>query len=417
MKNSILFLSIFTTFACGEGNNTEEPTTTDAKKDITMQAKSLQDASSSIGKKGPLSAPEDVAAAPTDAIKTASGLAYKSLQKGTGTEHPSVNSSVSVHYTGWTTDGKMFDSSVMRGQPATFGLNQVIPGWTEGVQLMTVGEKTRFWIPEELAYNGKPGAPQGMLVFDVELLEIKEAPKTPEDVAAAPEDSLKTASGLAYKVLQKGTGTEHPSASATVEVHYSGWTTDGKLFDSSVVREKSISFALAQVIPGWTEGVQLMTVGEKTRFWIPEELAYKGKAGAPQGMLVFDVELIKFTEPPKTPEDVAAAPTDAMKTASGLAYKVLQKGTGTEHPSATSKVSVHYSGWTTDGKMFDSSVSRGTPATFGLNQVIAGWTEGVQLMTVGEKTRFWIPEELAYKGRPGSPQGMLVFDVELLEIK
>jgi peptidylprolyl isomerase len=77
-----------------------------------------------------------------------------------------------VHYTGWTTDGKMFDSSVTRGQPATFPLDSVIPGWTDGLQVMTVGERTRFWIPDELAYKGKPGRPQGMLVFDVELLEI-----------------------------------------------------------------------------------------------------------------------------------------------------------------------------------------------------------------------------------------------------
>jgi len=77
-----------------------------------------------------------------------------------------------VHYTGWTTDGKMFDSSVQRGQPASFGLSQVIPGWTEMVQLMSVGEKVRTWIPEELAYKGRPGAPQGMLVFEIELLEI-----------------------------------------------------------------------------------------------------------------------------------------------------------------------------------------------------------------------------------------------------
>jgi hypothetical protein len=79
---------------------------------------------------------------------------------------------VKVHYTGWTTDGKMFDSSVTRGQPITFPLDSVIPGWTDGLQVMVVGEKTRFWIPEELAYKGKPGRPQGMLVFDVELIEI-----------------------------------------------------------------------------------------------------------------------------------------------------------------------------------------------------------------------------------------------------
>jgi peptidylprolyl isomerase len=79
---------------------------------------------------------------------------------------------VTVHYTGWTTDGKMFDSSVSRGQPATFPLNKVIAGWTEGVQLMVEGEKTRFWIPQNLAYQGQAGAPRGMLVFDVELLKI-----------------------------------------------------------------------------------------------------------------------------------------------------------------------------------------------------------------------------------------------------
>jgi peptidylprolyl isomerase len=95
---------------------------------------------------------------------------------------------------------------------------------------------------------------------------------------------------------------------------------------------------------------------------------------------------------------------------------VLQKGTGTQHPGATDKVTVHYSGWTTDGKMFDSSVMRGQPATFGLNQVIAGWTEGLQLMVEGEKRRLWIPEALAYKGMPGKPKGMLVFDVELIKI-
>ena len=116
-------------------------------------------------------APADVAAAPADAAKTASGLASKVLTKGTGTANPTKTSQVRVHYTGWTTDGKMFDSSVVRGRPATFPLNRVIPGWTEGVQLMVKGEKRRFWIPANLAYEGKPG-PQGLLVFDVELLEI-----------------------------------------------------------------------------------------------------------------------------------------------------------------------------------------------------------------------------------------------------
>lgn len=120
---------------------------------------------------------------------------------------------------------------------------------------------------------------------------------------------------------------------------------------------------------------------------------------------------------PSAPADVAGPPEDAERTESGLASKVLSAGSGGDKPGATSTVTVHYTGWTTDGKAFDSSVSRGRPATFPLNRVIAGWTEGLQLMTVGEERRFWIPEELAYKGRPGKPAGMLVFDVELLGIK
>lgn len=117
------------------------------------------------------------------------------------------------------------------------------------------------------------------------------------------------------------------------------------------------------------------------------------------------------------PPDVAEVPHEAERTKSGLASKVLQAGSGTVHPRASSTVTVHYTGWTTDGKMFDSSVQRGEPATFRLRQVIRGWTEGLQLMVEGEKRRFWIPEKLAYRGQPGRPAGMLVFDVELISIE
>jgi len=116
------------------------------------------------------------------------------------------------------------------------------------------------------------------------------------------------------------------------------------------------------------------------------------------------------------PPDVAAAPADAMRTRSGLASRVLVAGDGTASPSATDTVRVHYSGWRTNGERFDSSVPGGKPAEFPLNGVIAGWTEGLQLMVEGEERRFWIPEELAYRGQQGRPSGMLVFDVLLIEI-
>ncbi len=107
-------------------------------------------------------------------------------------------------------------------------------------------------------------------------------------------------------------------------------------------------------------------------------------------------------------------------TASGLQYEVLTEGKG-ERPTATSKVKVHYHGTTPEGVVFDSSVDRGEPISFGLDQVIKGWTEGVQLMKVGAKYRFYIPQELAYG--PSSPSPTikaympLVFEVELIEIE
>jgi len=107
-------------------------------------------------------------------------------------------------------------------------------------------------------------------------------------------------------------------------------------------------------------------------------------------------------------------------TASGLQYEVLKEGKG-ERPTATSKVKVHYHGTTPEGVVFDSSVDRGEPISFGLDQVIKGWTEGVQLMKVGAKYRFYIPQELAYG--PSSPSPTikaympLVFEVELIEIE
>ncbi len=260
-------------------------------------------------------------------------------------------------------------------------------------------------------------------VAEVKAAAAADGIPAPADVAAAPPDATKTASGLAYKVLTPGTGTERPAAQDTVEVHYTGWTTDGKMFDSSVKRGKTSKFPLKNVIKGWTEGLQLMTVGEKTRFWIPAELAYAEKPKKPQGMLCFDVELVNIKPGPKpipAPDDVAAAPDDAKKTASGLAYKILTKGTGKVHPKAEERVSVDYTGWSTDGTMFDSSVARGKPATFSLGGVIPGWTEGVQLLVVGDKARFWIPATLAYGDtpkRPGAPAGNLVFDIELKEIK
>ena len=254
------------------------------------------------------------------------------------------------------------------------------------------------------------------------------APKAPADVGEPPPEAIKTPSGLATKVLRKGGGgsATHPGPYDRITVHYTGWTSSGRVVDSSIPSGEPSTRALNTAIPGWIEGVQLMVKGEKRRLWLPAELGYGDKPTrpeAPSGPLVFDIELLDFVSmpaPPEVPEDVAAAPGDAKKTASGLAYKIIKRGKGKQRPTAASTVEVHYSGWTPDGKMFDSSVERGKPTTFPLDNVIKGWTEGVQLMAVGDKARFWIPGALAYGDKPargGAPAGPLVFDIELLAIK
>ena len=242
-------------------------------------------------------APPDVSAPPADAKKTASGLAYKVISGAAGGKKPGPTDRVTVHYSGWTTDGKMFDSSKVRGQPASFPLNGVIAGWTEGLQLIGEGQTGRFWIPMSLAYRGQPGRPHGMLVFDVELItvaEVRVAPPSPSNVGRPPPDAKKTATGLHYIVLEEGTGGRTPTARSTVTVHYTGWTTDGECFDSSIPRGAPSSFPLNRVIAGWTEGLQLMTRDAKYRFWIPKELAYNNSPGRPMGTLVFDVEMLNF---------------------------------------------------------------------------------------------------------------------------
>lgn len=383
----------------------------------------------STAQDGVVPVPENVAAAPADAKKTASGLASIVLKAGTGKENPSPEDTVTVHYSGWETNGKMFDSSVKRGQPSSFPLNRVIAGWTEGLQLMVEGEKRRFWIPANLAYGDKPsrpGGPSGMLCFDVELLGIKKAPKMPEvpkDVAAPPKDAEKTASGLASKVIKKGTGTEMPKETDKVTVHYSGWDKTGKMFDSSVMRGEPTSFPLNQVIKGWTEGVQLMVVGEKRRFWIPADLAYgevPQRPGAPAGDLTFDVELISFApapQMPKAPEDVATIPADAVDSEGGVKSMILSPGDG-DQPKAEDTILVNYTGWDKTGKVIDTSVQEGAPVPIPLDKMSPAFRAGLLLMKAGEKRQFWIPAVhiLGPNPQPGAPEGPFCYQFEFIKV-
>ena len=237
---------------------------------------------------------------PADAEHSPSGLASKVLRPGKGAQHPEPQDLVEVHFSSWSRDGKLFDSSIPRSAPAQFEVGSAIKGWSEGIAAMVVGEKRRLWVPEALAYGDHPpeGVPPGPLVFDIELLKIIKKPRppaVPEDVQGPPAGAQRTPSGLSYRVLRPGTGAAHPRPGSTVEVHYSGWTPDGRLFDSSVVREQPATFKIGApgLIEGWNQALRQMVVGEKARFWIPPALGYGKKVtGGPTGMLVFDVELL-----------------------------------------------------------------------------------------------------------------------------
>jgi FKBP-type peptidyl-prolyl cis-trans isomerase len=241
----------------------------------------------------------------------------------------------------------------------------------------------------------------------------------PPDLNSPPADAQKSPSGLMSRVLTPGEGTEKPRPTDVVSVHYTGWASDGGMYDSSIARDKLAMFPLDKAaLAGWRECVQLMVIGEKRRCWMPEKLAYNGAKNRPKGQMVFDIELLDMRGTPAIPpSDVKEPPADAKRTSTGLAYKVLRPGSGTRRPSPGDQVQVHYSGWLTSGKLFDSSITRGEPMSIGLNEVIRGWSEGLQLMTEGERVRLWIPQDLAYKGEAGMPRGMLVFEVDLIRIQ
>jgi FKBP-type peptidyl-prolyl cis-trans isomerase len=250
------------------------------------------------------------------------------------------------------------------------------------------------WIPPELGYMGAPQSTPETTVYEVELVEIEPGPPTPPDVAAPPAGAKKTSQGVAYVRVRAGTGKDRPRFHDFVQLSYSAWTATGRLVDSTVVTKQPKQTFVFRETPAFEEVVRTMTVGEVVRV-----LALK-----------------QTPAPPLAPRDVAAPPASAKKTAKGVFYKELKPGTGTVHPAVTDKVKVHYTGWTTDGRIFDSSIVRGEPTALQVSRALPGWTEALPTMVVGQKTRFWIPVELGFDNQPGQPKGMLVFDMELVEI-
>lgn len=284
-------------------------------------------------------------------VTTASGLQIEITKEGEG-DSPDADDYVLFHYVGKLIDGTTFDDSHVLGSPIMVpSIEQLpVPGVPEALSMMTEGSTASIAVPPELAFGeeGLPGLfePNTTLLFDLELIEVVKPDETERRAEIDEEQNRKmaearaqaeadrqaaqaamsqlaaenlsasqdyladvathegvevTESGLGYEVLVDGGDGSTPNPWDRVKVHYEGTLADGTVFDSSYARGEPIEFGLNQVIPGWTEGVGLMNVGDTYKFYIPPQLGYgeRGTPGGPIGpneALVFKVELLGITE-------------------------------------------------------------------------------------------------------------------------
>lgn len=354
---------------------------------------------------------------------TESGLEIKFLKYYPKNTAAKKGCRVSVHYVGKLTNDTVFDSSYKRNKPYTFelGKGNVIKGWDEGIAYLHESDSAILTIPPSLAYGettmGSIPA-NSTLIFNVVLVKVNE----PYDCTG--KDTVKTASGLKYIVVSKGRGIKVDTG-MNVTIHYTGYLEDGKVFLSSLDDDEPLTLPIGKgkVFKGWDEGLTYLYVGDKARIFVPYDLGFGEKANGSipaKSNLIFDVEIIKAEIPVATVSyDVQGKDTNT--TASGLKYIIVKEGTGIQAASGNT-VKVHYTGYFTNGTIFDSSVERGEPIEFvlGAGNVIKGWDEGIALLKVGGKARLIIPYSLGYGENdfytiPG--KSTLIFDVELVDAK
>jgi FKBP-type peptidyl-prolyl cis-trans isomerase len=359
---------------------------------------------------------------PASALVGAGGARFQVLRSGAGAARPVDYDSVELDYVGYGADGRAFDETRTRGRADRFEVARVMPAWRDALRGMTEGAVSRIWVPPgQTGWLGKT-APSGPLVFDVELVRIvpgKAPIPPPSDVGAPPANAHRSKTGLSSLVLAAGAGADRARPDDRVRLNFTGWTPDGGMFASSITDGAPITLDVQELIPAWREALTSMAPGGKLRLWSPEALTTPGPVSLPKGPLVFDLELLAIEHlppPPPAPKDVARVPSSARRTPSGLAFRVVKAGSGTRHPESDARVTVDYTAWTPDGQLVDTTVKAGLPKTVSVSALTSGWKEGLGLMVEGDKVLFWMPAELAYKGQPGAPQGMVVLKIELVKI-
>ncbi len=393
--------------------------------------------------------------------KLPSGIDYKIAKHGTGKQKPKISDHLEINLSYSIGDSVLFDSRKMNGnKPVPFVLAKPRENGdpVEVFPFMTVGDSAVIRFPlDSLKKNNRYQAwmdnKGGYLIYNVtlescltekQMTEQAEKQKGIDDkllkdyFAKNDIKATKTASGLYYTVEEEGKG-EKVKAGEAVNVNYTGMFMDGKKFDSNTdtmfhhVQPFVLEVGKGRVIKGWDEGLQLLNIGSKAKFFIPSYLAYGSleRSNIPaNSILIFEVEVSEAPDQAKIDDKLLqdyfkANDIHPTKTASGLYYTISQKGLG-DFAKPGKKVTMNYTGKTLDGKTFDSNTDpqfkHVQPFTFelGKGMVIKGWDEGVQLLKLGSKGTFYIPSGLAYgaQGAGGQipPNTVLMFDVEVTGI-
>ena len=248
-----------------------------------------------------------------------------------------------------------------------------------------------------------------------------------EAVAGLP---TKTDSGLMYYDLKAGDGDVPDDPQGVVEMHYSGWLLDGKLWQSSQQFDRPLKITMVQLPAGWSEALKTMKVGGQRKLIVPSALGFgrkKLRNAPPNATMIVDIELISaLKNKPVTGEDLAAARKlgeavegEPVKTESGLYYWEVKVGEGKKPQGKQARVKIEYTGYLADGTVFDTSKGKPAKPPSPLGRIVTGIKEGVSSMSVGGKRKLVIPSELGYQLRDQGkiPAGStIIFDVELLEV-
>lgn len=359
--------------------------------------------------------------------KTSSGLKYKIIKQGAG-DFPGPGDKVWLHFVGFLENDSIFENTMNKGPMDLFlGKGQLIKGWEEGLQLIKAGGTILLIVPPDLAYGTMehPVIPQNStLRFEISLIQVDKGSPI-ERFSLDGLKEKKASKKLRYFMVEEGSGANAQKGD-NAYVNYTAYLSDGTIFDSSHKNGEPVrlTVGIAQVIKGWDMGLELMQKGSKMHLVIPPKLAY-GKAGyknlvPPNATIHLDLEMVDLVPP--VPVVMWNNTNKIVKeTLSGLKYVVFEPGTG-ELIQKEDVVEVHYSGYFTNGKLFDSSVKRFEPIRFpvGIGAVIDGWDEGLLLMRKGSKFQLLVPSHLAY-GEDGAPPQIpassdLIFDIEVLDV-